>query len=100
MVPSTSTNTVRLGSRLLAAGVVGLISAFAAVGVHAQEGPGGLINPQRDCQTVVTCNFRRGGSYRGCLSSYTCRTCRFVPSRCSVGDRRRTCRQLRCSWGA
>lgn len=63
----------------------------------AQEGPGGLINPQRDCQTIRTCNYRRGGSYRGCLSSYSCRVCRFVPVACKgLG---RTCQKLRCTWG-
>ncbi|MGD9784078.1 MAG: hypothetical protein AB7E80_05855 [Hyphomicrobiaceae bacterium] len=85
-------------SALIAATVLlaPMVSAPAAV---AQVGPGGVINPQRDCQTVVTCNFRRGGSYRGCLSSYSCRRCRFVPARCSVGDRRRNCQRLTCSWG-
>ena len=48
-----------------------LAAAMAmAPDLRAQEGPGGLINPQRDCQTIRTCNFRKGGSYRGCLSSY------------------------------
>ncbi len=65
----------------------------------AQEGPGGLINPQRDCQTIRTCNFRRGGSYRGCLSSYSCRVCRFVRVSCKGLGRRGTCQKLRCTWG-
>ena len=84
--------------RMVAAAVLG--AALLTVPASAQEGPGGLINPQRDCQTLLTCNFKRGGAYRGCLSSYSCRTCRFVAARCQSGDRRRTCRQLRCSWGA
>ena len=66
----------------------------------AQEGPGGAINPNRDCQTVLTCNFRRNGQVRGCLSSYSCRQCRFVKARCSVGQTRGTCRRLVCDWGA
>jgi hypothetical protein len=74
-------------------------SAFFAA-ASAQEGPGGLINPQRDCQTIRTCNFRRGGSYRGCLSSYSCRTCRFVRGSCNGLGPRRTCRRLVCTWGA
>lgn len=78
-----------------------LICAFAGASVSgravAQEGPGGLINPQRDCQTIRTCNFRRGGSYRGCLSSYSCRVCRFVRVTCKGG--RGVCEKLRCSWG-
>jgi len=56
-------------------------------------------NPGRDCQTVRTCNFARGAAVRGCLSSYTCRTCRLVRSRCSVGNRRQVCEQMVCSWG-
>lgn len=66
----------------------------------AQAGPGGAINPNRDCQTVLTCNFRKNGQVRGCLSSYSCRQCRFVASRCSVGRQRGTCRRLVCDWGA
>ena len=66
--------------------------------LRAQEGPGGLINPQRDCQTIRTCNFRKGGSYRGCLSSYSCRACRFVRVPCK-GVRGGTCQRMRCGWG-
>lgn len=74
-----------------------LSSAPAAL---TQEGPGGLINPGRDCQTILNCNFTRGGRYRGCVSSYSCRTCSFVPSRCSIAGKRGKCQELRCSWGA
>ena len=73
--------------------------AIAAGNASAQVGPGGLINPQRDCQTIRTCRFERGGSYRGCLSSYTCRTCRFVKARCEIGGRRQNCQEMRCTWG-
>jgi hypothetical protein len=82
--------------------LLGIVAACALAGAtlidaaRAQEGPGGIINPQRDCQTVRTCNFRRGGSYRGCLSSYSCRVCRFVRVSCSGG---RTCSIMRCGWG-
>jgi hypothetical protein len=67
---------------------------------NAQEGPGGAINPNRDCQTLLTCNFKKGGSWRGCVSSYSCRSCRFVPVPCSSigGKRKRVCRQLECDW--
>jgi hypothetical protein len=77
-----------------------LAAAFVVApgNARAQEGPGGLINPQRDCQTVRTCNFKEGGSYRGCLSSYSCRVCRFVNVSCK-GMGRGTCRKLRCGWG-
>jgi hypothetical protein len=79
-----------------------LVSALAALpGTSvAQVGPGGILNPQRDCQTIRTCNYRRGGSYRGCLSTYSCRVCRFVASSCrGMGSGRRYCQKLRCTWG-
>jgi hypothetical protein len=66
---------------------------------RAQEGPGGSVNPGRDCQTLLTCRYSKGGSYRGCLSSYSCRVCQFVPARCQIGGRGRNCRELRCNWG-
>ncbi|MGB4867021.1 MAG: hypothetical protein WBP38_14105 [Hyphomicrobium sp.] len=77
--------------------VTSLMSSPAA----AQQGPNGAINPQRDCQTVLTCNYSKKGSYRGCLSSYSCRTCRFVTAKCSIaGSAGKVCRELRCGWGA
>lgn len=83
---------------LLAALVLGAIPALPAM---AQEGPGGAINPNRDCQTLLTCNFSKRGTYRGCVSSYSCRVCRFVRAKCKIGgDRRRICERLQCSWGA
>jgi hypothetical protein len=79
--------------------LVSALAGSATLGAaSAQEGPGGVINPQRDCQTIRTCNFRRGGSYRGCLSSYSCRNCRFVRASCR-GLGRGVCRKLVCSWG-
>jgi hypothetical protein len=57
------------------------------------------LDPQRDCQTIRSCNFARGGVYRGCISSYSCRTCRFVRASCFVDGRRSTCQELRCTWG-
>jgi hypothetical protein len=62
----------------------------------AQPAPGS----QRDCQTIRTCNFARGGLYRGCLSSYSCRICRMVATSCRVGGGpRRVCQEMRCNWG-
>ncbi len=78
---------------LLGAGVLTAGSGLA------QEGPGGAINPGRDCQTIVTCQFRKGGSYRGCLSSYSCRVCRYVPSSCVISGTRRRCYKSVCTWG-
>ena len=85
-----------LSAIVLATALAG--SAFFGA-ASAQEGPGGLINPQRDCQTIRTCNYRRGGSYRGCLSSYSCRECRFVRASCRGLGRRGVCRRLVCTWG-
>lgn len=78
----------------VAAAVIGL-----APQAYAQEGPGGLINPGKDCQTILHCQFKRGGRYRGCISAYSCRQCRFVKANCSIGNQRGTCRRLRCTWG-
>jgi hypothetical protein len=87
-------------SKVLLAMMLLLGTAFGgALPARAQEGPGGGINPQRDCQTLLTCNFRKGGSWRGCVSSYSCRRCRFVPAPCSIGgSKRRFCQQLQCGW--
>ena len=74
-------------------------SALTAGPVLAQEGPGGAINPGRDCQTITTCNFTKGGSFRGCVSSYSCRVCRFVAASCVVGGTRKRCFQSVCTWG-
>lgn len=68
--------------------------------VMAQQGPAGAANPQRDCRTVLTCQFAKGGSYRGCLSSYSCRSCAFVTEKCKIaGSRGQVCQKLRCGWG-
>lgn len=75
------------------------VPALTAGPGFAQEGPGGAINPGRDCQTIVTCRFTKGGSYRGCLSSYSCRVCRYVPANCPVGNTRRRCHTSVCTWG-
>lgn len=82
----------------LMAMVLAAAVAVAPDFARAQEGPGGLINPGRDCQTIRTCNFSRSGSYRGCLSSYSCRVCRFVKVSCK-GLRGGSCQKLRCGWG-
>ena len=74
--------------------------ALSATGAGAQALPGA--SPQgRNCQTVRTCNFSRTAAVRGCLSSYTCRTCRLVSTRCNVGPNtgQRTCQEMRCGWG-
>jgi hypothetical protein len=80
-----------------------LVLALAFCGASpafAQEGPGGSINPGRDCQTITTCQFKKGGSYRGCLSSYSCRVCTYVPAKCKIaGAKGRVCLTSKCTWG-
>jgi len=76
--------------------MAGGASFVAAPDAEAQ--PAGL-NVGRDCQVVRTCNFGRSGTYRGCLSAFTCRVCRFVPARCVVDGTQRVCQRMRCTWG-
>jgi hypothetical protein len=61
--------------------------------------PHPALSAQRHCQTVLTCNFKKGGIYRGCLSSYSCRQCRFVSARCGIGKSRGNCQKIVCDWG-
>jgi hypothetical protein len=88
--------------RALSLGVAaGLTAALLMLGsvsspVIAQQSVG--VDPGRDCQTVRTCNFSRTGRVRGCLSSYTCRTCRLVTARCAFAGRTR-CQEVVCTWG-
>jgi hypothetical protein len=84
-------------SWLLAALVV--LPLLTAAPASAQAPKAGIANPQRDCQTIRTCRFERGGSFRGCLSSYTCRTCRPVASKCEIGGRSQNCQRIICTWG-
>ena len=77
----------------------GAEQAPASLVEMAQFGPGGAVDPKRDCQTIRQCRFERGGSFRGCISTYTCRVCRFVEAKCEIGGRSQNCRELRCTWG-
>lgn len=92
-----SAHSRRAGWSGLAAGFAALALVAVAPAGDALAQPAGL-NPSRDCQTVRTCNFSRSGAVRGCLSSYTCRTCKMVRARCEVGGRT-NCQQVVCSWG-
>ena len=84
----------RGGLLLAATAVLGLMALAAPASVRAQSAGAS----QRDCQTVRTCNFSRTSAVRGCLSSYTCRTCKTVRSRCDVGGAR-MCERFVCGWG-
>ena len=81
--------------------IIGMLALtlVAPLPALAQQSTPGGVNPQRDCQTIRTCKFERGGSFRGCLSSYTCRTCRLVKASCEIGGRRENCQEMRCTWG-
>ncbi len=65
----------------------------------AQSAPGS-VDSQRNCQTLRTCQFNKGGAFRGCISTYSCRSCKFVAAKCSVGTITGNCRRQVCAWGA
>ena len=73
----------------------GLAAPFAPAAVAQPAG----LDVNRDCQTIRTCNFGRGGIYRGCLSSYSCRLCRLVTAPCRIHAGQRVCQEMRCRWG-
>ncbi|MEL6372535.1 MAG: hypothetical protein AAFR04_01035 [Pseudomonadota bacterium] len=84
-----------------------MLTAFALVRapqaqaqmVLAQQALPGAQNQGRRCHTIRTCRFQRGGLFRGCISSYSCRRCRIVRSRCTINGVRRTCQRVRCGLG-
>ena len=79
-----------------------LLILMSAVSTSASAQTVGTDPRNRHCQTLLTCNFARGGQYRGCLSSYTCRVCRAQPVRCTASDLatgRTRCTELVCTWG-
>lgn len=101
----TTAFLLALFSLLLAAEV----SPALALDLARPGAPTTLVQPaqaavapsQPHCQTIVACNFRRGGSCRGCISAYSCRACRFVKASCRVVDGRRVCEhRSRCDWGS
>ena len=75
-----------------------LVCAAAAMAGAQGVTVGGAPPSDKDCQTIRTCNFARGAAVRGCLSSYSCRNCRFVP-RCQTIAGKRVCDyQAQCGW--
>lgn len=84
----------------LLAGAAAMLVTAGITPASAQMGPSGLVNPNRDCQTILRCNFTRNGSYRGCISAYSCRVCRLVREQCAIGNISANCRRMRCSWGS
>lgn len=87
--------SARSARRVLAA--MALLTA-AAVGAGEGQAQVAPVDGQRDCHTVRNCRFTPGGSFRGCISAYTCRTCRPVRTSCP-GLKGRVCQELRCTWG-
>ena len=66
-----------------------------------QAGGAGL-EVGKDCHVILTCNFKRSASVRGCLSSYSCRQCSFVKRAVvsSIDGIRRTEWVSTCAWGS
>jgi hypothetical protein len=87
---------VGLGCALVAA--TALLTSSPTAAQQAGQTPQGQAQQGRDCQTVRTCNFTRTGDVRGCLSSYTCRSCRMVTIKCTLPNTG-ACREMRCDWG-
>jgi hypothetical protein len=94
-MPHQSIKARRCAALALLTSVTLVASTISAT---AQTMPG--TNPQgRDCKTILTCNFTRGAAVRGCLSSYSCRTCDLVPTRARIGNAPGSTRAFSCSWG-
>ncbi|MDZ4843520.1 MAG: hypothetical protein SH859_15445 [Hyphomicrobium aestuarii] len=78
---------------------VALALTAAWFAVPPEEALAQSADPQRNCQTIRNCRFDRGGSFRGCVSSYSCRTCSFEPAKCSIAGSNGPCRKQVCRWG-
>lgn len=79
--------------------LVALFASALGTSAWAQAGPNAGINNGKKCQTIRTCRFAKGGPFRGCISTYSCRVCRFVPASCRIAGRKGVCRRMRCTWG-
>jgi len=82
----------------LAVALAALFGAWAMAAEPVRAQPAGL-DAGKDCHNFRTCNFGRRGAYRGCLSTYSCKVCRFVPANCTVDGQRKVCQRLRCGFG-
>ena len=69
-------------------------ASFATAAVAQQPG-----TSDRDCQVIRSLQFRARRLYRGCLSSYSCRVCRFVPHPAMSTASASVCQRMRCDWG-
>lgn len=93
-----SAKTSLRAARRLALAMVGVATALLMTGPADAQSPG--LQMGRECQSIRTCRFTMGGSYRGCISAYVCRTCRPVRARCAIGAQSGNCHRLVCTWGA
>ena len=81
--------------------ICSLIVAMIALAPAGPQARAAGIDAGKDCHVILSCNFRRGASVRGCLSSYSCRQCQFVShSVVSVDGLRRKEWHSVCEWGA
>lgn len=92
-----------MGRNMQRIGKLGLVlamavSAFAVTPEPARAQPAGF-DAGKHCHTFRTCNFGKRGNYRGCLSTYACKVCRFVPANCTVDGQRKVCQRLKCGFG-
>ena len=78
------------------------IAFIALAGVAQAQAVAPGIDVGRDCQTIRRCNFTKVGTFRGCISAYSCRTCKIDRANCTfnAGAGRRVCSSLSCSWGS
>jgi hypothetical protein len=85
---------------LMSAAVIALSAATGAQAQVQAVAPG--IDAGRDCQTIRRCNFTKTGTFRGCISAYSCRTCKIDRANCTfdAGAGRKVCNTLSCSWGS
>jgi hypothetical protein len=92
---------VRIFTRALMPMALVAVTTLAQTPALAQSvAPG--IDAGRDCQTIRRCNFTKTGTFRGCISAYSCRTCKIERANCTfdAGAGRKTCNTLSCSWGS
>ncbi len=75
------------------------VLTFVVLMLSAAAASAQAIVPQRDCQTLLKCQYAKGASFRGCISTYSCKTCRLVPGRCDLAGAR-NCLRMNCGWGA
>jgi len=78
-----------------------LLTALTLLTAPAPLASAAGLEAGKDCHVILTCNFRRNASVRGCLSSYSCRQCSFVRrSVVSIDGIRRSEWRSSCDWGA